>query len=104
MLWKKKITWDSCSDLRFKQRLLQTSVDVFLRFTAKLLYFRLNFMFRQIRTKKIFIKELFKPRNTTFIKYEGRWHLGILINQLSVALTQEVTSNRLLSSGGMDKL
>ena len=69
---KEKITWDSCSDLRFKQRLLQTSVNVFLRFTAKLLYFRLDFMFRQIRTKKIFIKELFKPRNTTFIKYEGR--------------------------------
>ena len=50
---------------------LQTSVNLFLHCTAKLLYFCLNFIFRQIRTKEIFIKELFKPRNTTFIKTWG---------------------------------
>ena len=47
---------------------LQTSANVFLQCTAKLLYFSLAFMFRQTHTKEIFIKELFKLQNPCFIK------------------------------------
>ena len=102
ILWRKKNwdSWDSYLAYVANKGYLVSSGNVFLQYTAKLLYFSLASMFKQTHTKEIFVKELFKLRNCTFIKSWDPltfWHSN-KTTQCSIR-SQEVTKKFLRNIG-----